>query len=144
MDVKTITPLVITYNEEANIARTLDRLGWANRVVVIDSGSTDETLSILQRYPMVETFWRPFDSFAAQLNFGLTKVDTEWVLALDADYEISEELKQYSNIRFNYFETTVTDGQLQFSYQLKDGVSNDRLGYLILRREGVVDLLQKL
>lgn len=92
MDVKSITPLIITYDEEANIARTLDKLYWAGRIVVVDSGSTDGTLSILQRYPEVEVFHRTFDDFAAQLNFGLTKVETVWVLALDADYEISDEL----------------------------------------------------
>ena len=40
-----ITPLIITYNESANIARTLKRLAWARRIVVIDSGSTDETVA---------------------------------------------------------------------------------------------------
>ena len=92
MDVKSITPLIITYDEAPNIARTLDKLVWAHRIVVIDSGSVDGTLSILQRYPAVEVFHRTFDDFAAQLNFGLTKVKTEWVLALDADYQISDEL----------------------------------------------------
>jgi DNA mismatch repair protein MutS len=59
-------------------------------------------------------------------------------------YEIGEELKAYPNISFNYFETTVEQEQLHFSYQLKKGISNDRLGYLILQQEGVVDLLNKL
>jgi DNA mismatch repair ATPase MutS len=59
-------------------------------------------------------------------------------------YEIGEELKDYGNISFKYFETNTADNQLQFSYQLKDGISNDRLGYLILQREGVVDLLQSI
>lgn len=59
-------------------------------------------------------------------------------------YEIGEELKAFSNISFKYFETTVTGDQLDFSYQLKDGISNDRLGYLILKKEKVVELLEKL
>jgi DNA mismatch repair protein MutS len=59
-------------------------------------------------------------------------------------YEIGEGLKQYPNIRFNYFETRIDEGQLVFSYQLKNGISNDRLGYLILQREGVVDMLKNL
>jgi DNA mismatch repair ATPase MutS len=59
-------------------------------------------------------------------------------------YEIGEELKSYGNISFKYFETEITDKQLRFSYQLKDGISNDRLGYLILQREGVVDLLDSI
>lgn len=59
-------------------------------------------------------------------------------------YEIGDELKKHPNIQFRYFETSVKDDQLIFSYHLKEGISNDRLGYLILKREGVVDLLDKL
>jgi DNA mismatch repair protein MutS len=59
-------------------------------------------------------------------------------------YEIAQDLKQHSNIAFRYFETAIVNDQLQFSYQLKEGVSNDRLGYLILKKEGVVDMLEKL
>ena len=59
-------------------------------------------------------------------------------------YEIGEGLKQYSNIQFRFFETNVENDQLVFSYQLKEGISNDRLGYLILKREGVIDILDKL
>ncbi|HSC53159.1 MAG TPA: hypothetical protein VLC98_06065 [Phnomibacter sp.] len=59
-------------------------------------------------------------------------------------YEIGEELKPFPTIAFKYFETHVTGDDLSFSYQLKDGISNDRLGYLILKREGVVDMIEKL
>ena len=59
-------------------------------------------------------------------------------------YEIAEELKAYPNISFRYFETSVKLDQLEFSYQLKEGISNDRLGYLILKREKVVELLEAL
>lgn len=59
-------------------------------------------------------------------------------------YEIGEPLKIHSNIIFNYFETTVKDGQLIFNYRLKEGISNDRLGYLILKNEGVVNMLDQL
>ena len=58
-------------------------------------------------------------------------------------YEIGEALKKYPNISFKYFETVVQDDQLLFNYQLKEGISNDRLGYLILKNEGVVDMLKK-
>jgi len=86
------TPLIITFNEAPNIARTLGRLTWARRIVVIDSGSTDETLAIVARFAQAEVIARPFDSFARQCNFGLEQVRTEWVLSLDADYELSDEL----------------------------------------------------
>jgi DNA mismatch repair ATPase MutS len=59
-------------------------------------------------------------------------------------YEIGDALRQYSNIQFKYFETSIANEQLVFSYQLKDGISNDRLGYLILKKEGVVKLLEDL
>lgn len=59
-------------------------------------------------------------------------------------YEIANDLQVHSNIQFKYFETEVANDQLMFSYHLKDGISNDRLGYLILKQEGVVDLLAKL
>jgi glycosyltransferase involved in cell wall biosynthesis len=87
-----ITPLIITFNEAPNIARTLNKLVWAKQVIVIDSGSTDATLEIAQSYPQVSVIHRPFDDFAAQCNFGLSQVTTDWALSLDADYELSDEL----------------------------------------------------
>jgi glycosyltransferase involved in cell wall biosynthesis len=87
-----ITPLVLTYNEAPNIGRTLDQLGWAQQVVLVDSYSTDGTLDIASQYPQVQIFQREFDHFAAQCNYGLDQVETEWVLSLDADYVLSDEL----------------------------------------------------
>jgi glycosyltransferase involved in cell wall biosynthesis len=87
-----ITPLLITYNEAPNICRTLLKLSWARRIVVVDSGSTDGTVAILRRYPQVEVFQQPFIDAASQCNFGLTQVASPWVLSLDADYELSDEL----------------------------------------------------
>jgi DNA mismatch repair protein MutS len=75
---------------------------------------------------------------------GLIKIRNSLFILSTHLYEIGEELKKFPNISFKYFETSVKDDQLQFSYQLKDGISNDRLGYLILKREKVVDLLEKL
>jgi glycosyltransferase involved in cell wall biosynthesis len=97
-----ITPLIITYNEAPNIARTLEKLRWAHRIVVIDSGSTDDTIAILRRYPQVEVHQHTFADFASQCNFGLTHVFTPWVLSLDADYELSDELmKELGSLSLN-------------------------------------------
>jgi len=87
-----ITPLIITYNEAPNIARTLGKLGWAKRIVVVDSGSTDGTREIVSNFPRTHLVYRAFDNFAAQCNFGLTQIQTDWVLSLDADYVLSDEL----------------------------------------------------
>lgn len=75
---------------------------------------------------------------------GLIKMKNSLFILSTHLYEIGEELKQYPNISFKYFETTVTEDQLSFSYQLKEGISNDRIGYVILRREKVVEMLEKL
>lgn len=90
MNLKAITPLILTYNEEANISRTLDRLHWAERIVVVDSYSTDSTLDILSSYESVEVYQRTFDHFADQCNFGLEQIKTGWTLSLDADYVLSQ------------------------------------------------------
>jgi DNA mismatch repair ATPase MutS len=59
-------------------------------------------------------------------------------------YEIGEELRQYPNISFRFFETRIKDDHFEFSYRLNEGISSDRLGYLILKREKVIDLLEQL
>jgi glycosyltransferase involved in cell wall biosynthesis len=87
-----ITPLIITHDELPNIRRTLARLDWASRIVVIDSGSTDGTLDVLRGNPRVAVYAHEFVDFAGQCNFGLAQVESPWVLSLDADYELSEEL----------------------------------------------------
>jgi DNA mismatch repair ATPase MutS len=75
---------------------------------------------------------------------GLLKIHNALFILSTHLYEIGEELKQYSHIQFRYFETEVKEEQLYFNYVLKEGISNDRLGYLILKKEGVVDMLKKL
>jgi len=75
---------------------------------------------------------------------GLIRIRRSLFILSTHLYEIGDELKQFPNILFNYFETTVKDDQLEFSYQLKPGISNDRIGYLILKREKVVEMLERL
>ncbi len=89
-----VTPVILTFNEAPNIARTLSKLQWAKEVLVVDSGSTDATLEILATFGNVRCVQRPFDSHANQWNFAIkeTGITTEWVLALDADYLLSDAL----------------------------------------------------
>lgn len=75
---------------------------------------------------------------------GLVKVKSALFVLSTHLYEIGADLVGYPNIAFRYFETEVRGDQLLFSYQLKEGISNDRIGYLILRREKVIDLLEGL
>lgn len=75
---------------------------------------------------------------------GLRKMKNTLFILSTHLYEIGEDLKKYDNIQFRYFETKAEEGQLIFNYQLKKGISNDRLGYLILVNEGVVKMLEQL
>ena len=89
-----ITPVLLTYNESPNIGRTLSMLAWARDIVIVDSGSDDDTLAIARQYPQVRVFERRFDEHALQWNFAIdeTGIRTPWVWALDADYVLSPEL----------------------------------------------------
>lgn len=87
-----ITPLILTYNEEPNIYRTLEHLTWAKEIIVIDSYSSDNTLEILESYSKVKVFQRKFDTHTQQWNYGLEQVQSPWVLSLDADYSLTDEL----------------------------------------------------
>ena len=89
-----ITPVILTYNEAPNIARTLAMLDWASDIVVVDSGSDDDTVAIARRHPQVRVFQRRFDVLARQWNYGIeeTGITSEWILALDADYVLTPGL----------------------------------------------------
>jgi glycosyltransferase involved in cell wall biosynthesis len=89
---KEITPIVLTFNEAANLGRTLEKLDWAEEVLIVDSFSDDETIAIARARPRTRIVQRRFDSFANQCNYGLDHVNTEWVLSMDADYVLSDEL----------------------------------------------------
>lgn len=89
-----LTAVVVTRDEASNIGRCLERLRWVPRVVVLDSFSTDETVAIARKCPNVDVVQREFDSFAGQCNHALQLVDTEWVLSLDADYMVTEDLRR--------------------------------------------------
>jgi glycosyltransferase involved in cell wall biosynthesis len=89
-----ITPVVLTFNEAPNIARTLAMLDWARRIVVVDSGSTDGTKAICSNFANVAFYERPFTTHSAQWNWALrhAAIDTNWVLCLDADYVLTDKI----------------------------------------------------
>lgn len=89
-----VTPLILSFNEAANVGRTLAKLGWARDIVVVDSFSDDYSEEIAKSFAAVRFFQRAFDTHQNQWNFGLfnTGIKTPWVLALDADYVLTDEL----------------------------------------------------
>jgi len=89
-----ITPVILTFNEAANLERTLAPLHWAREILIVDSLSTDATTTIAARYPNARVVQRQFDTHAKQWKFAVegTEVKTPWILALDADYVLTPDL----------------------------------------------------
>ena len=88
-----ITPIVLTYNEAANIRRTLDAVSWAREIVLVDSHSDDATLTIVSQIPQVRVFQRRFDSLENQWNYALKQIrhSVRMGARLDADYVLTPE-----------------------------------------------------
>lgn len=83
-----ISVYVITLNEEKNIGRLLSQLTMVDEIVLVDSGSTDQTVGIARRFPNVTVYYRQWTGFSDQKNYALGLCRNEWVMNLDADEEI--------------------------------------------------------
>jgi glycosyltransferase involved in cell wall biosynthesis len=82
---------ILTFNEAANIRRTLDSVAWANELIVVDSGSTDNTLAIAQEFG-AKIFVEPWKGYGGQVNSAIDKCTSPWVFSLDADEVMTPEL----------------------------------------------------
>jgi glycosyltransferase involved in cell wall biosynthesis len=112
-----ISLLVLTFDEEVNLAGCLDSVAWCDDVVVLDSFSTDRTVEIAEARG-ARVVKRAFDDYARQRNFGLHEVSYKhrWVLMLDADERVPAELHR------EMLEVTATaaDGVALFRMRRKD------------------------
>jgi glycosyltransferase involved in cell wall biosynthesis len=88
----TLSVAIITLNEEANLLRTLESVRFADEVVVVDSGSTDRTVEIARTFG-AKVFSEAWKGFALQKNSAIDKCVGTWVLSLDADEELTDELQ---------------------------------------------------
>ena len=89
-----LSACLITFNEEHNLPRALTSLaGIADEIVVVDSGSTDRTAEIANTYG-VSFFERPFTNHADQKNYAASCARNDWIFLLDADEELSGELRK--------------------------------------------------
>ena len=88
-----ITATVITFNEEANIARALASVAWADEIVVVDSESRDRTAEVARRFTD-RVIVRPWPGYSAQKNFAAEQASHDWVFSLDADEQVSDELRR--------------------------------------------------
>jgi len=88
-----LSVVLITYNEQTNIRRTLESVQWADEIIVVDSGSSDATVSICREYTE-KVFHQEWLGFGKQKNVAIDKASGAWVLSLDADEPVEVALAE--------------------------------------------------
>jgi glycosyltransferase involved in cell wall biosynthesis len=113
-----ITPVILTFNEDCNIRKTLNSLRWASRIVVVDSGSTDKTQQIARSFSNVDWFVRQFDTHGMQWEYGIhqTSITTDYVLALDADMRTTVQFQH--EVESFVKDATFDGASIAFEYRL--------------------------
>jgi glycosyltransferase involved in cell wall biosynthesis len=88
---KLLSTVIITCNEENNLRKSLPKLSWCNEIIIVDSGSTDNTLEVCKQFGC-RIYTRPFNGYGAQKQFAVSLASNQWVLCLDADEVLSDAL----------------------------------------------------
>lgn len=88
-----LSVIIIAKNEEANIARCLESVRFANEIIVLDSGSTDKTMVIAKQHTD-QVFLTDWHGYGMQKQRALAKASGDWVLNLDADESVTPELQE--------------------------------------------------
>ncbi len=101
-----LSVVIITYNEEANLARTLESVkalvnDGKGEIIVVDSGSTDRTVEIAKSFG-AKVFVEEWKGYAAQKNSAIDKAEGDWILSLDADEEVSSDLATQIGVKLKY------------------------------------------
>ena len=159
---KKLTALVITYNERENIDALIENLRFADEIVIVDAFSSDGTVEAIKKHDNVKLVQHKFLNFSNQRNFALKQASYDWVLFIDADERISNDLKNeiidtlenpentvaYSFYRKFYFK----DAEIKFSGFQTDNVfrlfnknyvsyNNDKLVHETLDIDGETKVL---
>jgi glycosyltransferase involved in cell wall biosynthesis len=88
----TLTALIITKNAADVIEPCLQSVAWADEIIVVDSGSTDDTGVLARKYTN-HVIFHPWSGYSTQKNFGHTLVKSDWILSIDADERVTEEMQ---------------------------------------------------
>jgi len=154
-----ISVIIITGNEQNNIAECLESIKWADEIIVVDSESTDDTVSIARQFTK-NIFIRKWEGFSNQKKYALSLASNEWVLSIDADERATKELTEeilikdldsfngYFIRRQNYFlGKLITTCGWEKDYQLRlfrktDVMVTDKLvheGFIVKGKSGTLD-----
>jgi glycosyltransferase involved in cell wall biosynthesis len=86
-----VSAVIIAYNEEAIIPKTLSQLSWCDEIIIVDSGSSDRTVEICEEYGC-SIYYRSFNGFGEQKRYGVSKAKYDWILCIDADEILTDDL----------------------------------------------------
>src|SRR5437867_167284 len=90
---QTIAAVVITKNEERNITTCLESLKWVDELIVVDAESSDRTAELAKAYTP-KVFLRAWSGYGPQKNFAIDQATADWILIVDADERVTEELRE--------------------------------------------------
>lgn len=127
-----ISAIVLTHNDEDVLERCIKSIQWCDEVIIIDDESTDGTIGIAKKYGAKVFVRKLNDDFAAQRNFGLAKAKGEWVLFVDSDEVVTEDL-------FHEIQEVISKSKIKnkkSKIQSKDKKwENDCVGYSVRRND---------
>lgn len=86
-----ISCVIITFNEEENIRRALNSVKWCDEIVIVDSGSKDKTIEICEEYNC-RIYKKEFNGYGEQKRYVVSLAENDWILSIDADEVVSDEL----------------------------------------------------
>lgn len=134
-----VSAYIITHNNGPLLAACLQSLRWVDELVVVDDGSTDETLEIARAH-QAHIYTHPFENFSAQRNYALAQCTGEWVVAIDADERLTPELRDELQAAFAAPHETVAFRTPRKNYFMGQWVRGcgwyPDYGVRIFRREG--------
>lgn len=125
-----ISAVVITRNEENNITKCLNDLSFCDEVVVVDDYSTDKTVELAKEHKAQVFIRQMGGDFSEQRNFGMEKCSGHWIIFVDSDEEISDELKKEITQRIEKVDASVSGFKIKrtdnfFGRQIKYGESGN-------------------
>jgi len=141
-----LTAVILTKNEEKNIERCLKSIDFCDEIIVVDDFSTDKTINIIHNVGnknLCSVHKRKLNNdFAQQRNFGLNKVSNEWILFVDADEEVTDELRKeihrnFQFLIFNFQAYSIKRRDYFWDQELKFGEVKK------VRDQGIVRLVKK-